>query len=115
MLDHLFPHVEFSLDLSRSLLAMMDGDLSGKVSYFEFEKLIHSLRRWVRVYNESKDEESGLLSGHSWGLGDALRDLGLQIPRRIRALVVVRYGDQQGHIALRDFLMATCRISVMLG
>ncbi|XP_063606984.1 calpain-B-like [Penaeus indicus] len=114
ILDHLFPYVEFSLDLSRSLLAMMDGDLSGKVSYFEFEKLIQSLRRWVRVYNERKDEENDLLSGHSWGLGDALRDLGLQIPRRIRALVVVRYGDEQGHISLRDFLMATCRISVML-
>ncbi|XP_042889085.1 calpain-B-like isoform X2 [Penaeus japonicus] len=116
MLDQLFPSAGFgdSLDFSRSLLAMMDVDLSGTVNYYEFEALVSSLRRWVRIYDEKKDEESGLLSGHSWGLGDALRELGLQVPRRIRALVVVRYGDQRGHIALRDFLMATCRISVML-
>ncbi|XP_047482673.1 calpain-B-like [Penaeus chinensis] len=116
MLDQLFPSAGFadSLDFTRSLLAMIDVDFSGTVSFYEFEALVSSLRRWVRVYNERKDEENDLLSGHSWGLGDALRDLGLQIPRRIRALVVVRYGDLQGHIALRDFLMATCRISVML-
>lgn len=116
MLEQLFPSAGFadSLDFTRSFLAMMDLDFSGTVNFYEFEALFSSLSRWVRVYNSRKDEESGLLSGHSWGLGDALRDLGLQIPRRIRALVVVRYGDQQGHVALRDFLMAACRISVML-
>lgn len=39
--------VEFSLDLSRSLLAMVDRDLSGGVDYYEFEPLVFSLRRWV--------------------------------------------------------------------
>ncbi|ROT83439.1 hypothetical protein C7M84_023373, partial [Penaeus vannamei] len=106
MLEQLFPSAGFadSLDFTRSFLAMMDLDFSGTVNFYEFEALFSSLSRWW-VYNSRKDEESGLLSGHSWGLGDALRDLGLQIPRRIRALVVVRYGDQQGHVA-QDFLMA---------
>lgn len=55
------------------------------------------------------------LSGYDWQLGDALRELGYQVPRRLQGLVVVRYGDDKGNISLRDFLMATCRISVMLG
>lgn len=39
--------MEFSLDLSRSLLAMVDRDFSGSVDYYEFEPLVYSLRRWV--------------------------------------------------------------------
>ncbi|XP_069177251.1 calpain-B-like [Procambarus clarkii] len=106
--------LEFSLDLSRSLLAMMDRDLSGNVDFYEFKTLIRSLRRWVDVYDRKKAAESGLLSGRAWGLGDALKELGYQVPRRLQGLVVVRYGDQHGNISLSDFLMVTCRISVML-
>lgn len=106
--------VEFSLDMTRSLLAMVDCDHSGTVDYYEFEPLAFSLQRWVDVYNRKKDQETMTLSGYDWQLGDALRELGYQVPRRLQGLVVVRYGNDEGNISLRDFLMATCRISVML-
>ncbi|KAG0722954.1 Calpain-B [Chionoecetes opilio] len=106
--------VEFCLDMTRSLLAMVDKDLSGTVDYYEFEALVFSLQRWVDVYNRKRDQETRTLSGYDWQLGDALRELGYQVPRRLQGLVVVRYGDDQGNISLQDFLMATCRISVML-
>ncbi|KAK3852673.1 hypothetical protein Pcinc_040748, partial [Petrolisthes cinctipes] len=106
--------IEFSQDMARSLLAMVDRDLSGNVDFYEFEPLVHSLRRWVSVYEARRDPDSGNLTGHAWGLGTALRDLGFQVPRRLQGLVVVRYGDQQGNISLQDFLMVSCRISVML-
>lgn len=67
------------------------------------------------VYNSKKDQEKGTFSGHAWQLGDALKELGYQVPRRLQGLVVVRYGDDEGNISINDFLMATCRISVMLG
>lgn len=67
------------------------------------------------MYNRKKNQEDGTFSGHAWQLGDALKELGYQVPRRLQGLVVVRYGDDQGNISLNDFLMATCRISVMLG
>lgn len=106
--------LEFSLDMTRSLLAMVDRDHSGTVDYYEFEPLVFSLLRWVDVYNRKRDQETKTLSGYDWQLGDALRELGYQVPRRLQGLVVVRYGDHEGNISLKDFLMATCRISVML-
>lgn len=39
--------VEFSLDMTRSLLAMVDRDHSGTLDYYEFEPLVFSLQRWV--------------------------------------------------------------------
>ncbi|KAK8393984.1 hypothetical protein O3P69_006289 [Scylla paramamosain] len=106
--------LEFSLDMTRSLLAMVDRDFSGTVDYYEFEPLVFSLLRWVDVYNRKKNQETKTFSGYDWQLGDALRELGYQVPRRLQGLVVVRYGDDEGNISLKDFLMATCRISVML-
>ncbi|KAK4291765.1 hypothetical protein Pmani_035420 [Petrolisthes manimaculis] len=100
--------------MARSLLAMVDRDLSGNVDFYEFKPLVHSLRRWVSVYETRCDPESGKLTGHAWSLGTALRDLGFQVPRRLQGLVVVRYGDHLGNISLQDFIMVSCRISVML-
>ncbi|KAK8752505.1 hypothetical protein OTU49_005898, partial [Cherax quadricarinatus] len=115
ILNFLFSgELEFSLDLTRSLLAMMDRNFSGNVDFYEFDTLVCCLRRWMAVYKRKSEAETGLISGSVWGLGDALRELGYLLPRRLQALLVVRFGDQEGNISLRDFIMATCRISVML-
>ncbi|KAK7066612.1 hypothetical protein SK128_024145 [Halocaridina rubra] len=115
ILNKVFSEVEFSLDLSRGLLALMDRDFSGNMDYYEFNNLVTSLKKWMNIYNIRKDKDTKLLSGRTWGIGDSLKDLGYQIPRRLQGLIVVRYGDDDGNISLRDFLMATSRISVMLG
>ncbi|XP_071523167.1 calpain-1 catalytic subunit-like isoform X2 [Panulirus ornatus] len=115
LLNHLFTsEVDYSLELCRSLSAMMDHNLTGNIDFYEFDSLVESLRSWVAVYKRKRDPDTGLLSGRAWGLGDALRDLGYQVPRRLQGLVVVRYGDRDGNISLGDFLMAACRISIML-
>nr|XP_053626867.1 calpain-B-like isoform X2 [Cherax quadricarinatus] len=48
ILNFLFSgELEFSLDLTRSLLAMMDRNFSGNVDFYEFDTLVCCLRRWM--------------------------------------------------------------------
>ncbi|CAL4076093.1 unnamed protein product [Meganyctiphanes norvegica] len=114
VLDQLHPGVEFGGDLCRSLLAMLDGNYSGDIDIYELMTLEGYLDTWIDTYNSKKDPETGLLSGRSWGLGDALKSMGMQLPRRLQTLLVVRYGNADGHFTVRNFIWATAKTITMM-
>merc|ERR1712241_1599638 len=64
----------FGIDCCRSMVAMHDGDLSGKLGYDEFKELWDDLRRWKGVFKEFDKDNSGNLS--SLELRSALNHVG---------------------------------------
>uniref|UniRef100_A0A0B7AGX8 Calpain-3 n=2 Tax=Arion vulgaris TaxID=1028688 RepID=A0A0B7AGX8_9EUPU len=102
----------FGIDCSRSMVAMHDGDLSGKLGYDEFKELWDDLRRWKEVFKQFDKDKSGNLS--SYELRNALNHVGFHISNRTFKSLVMRYSNKTGNIDFGDFIMCTVRLKTML-
>ncbi|CAG5125959.1 unnamed protein product [Candidula unifasciata] len=102
----------FGIDCARSMVAMHDGDLSGKLGYDEFKDLWDDLRRWKGVFKEFDKDKSGNLS--SYELRNALNHVGFHVSNRSLRSLVMRYSNKEGHIDFGDFIMCAVRLKTML-
>ncbi|KAH9519563.1 hypothetical protein Btru_003015, partial [Bulinus truncatus] len=102
----------FGVDTCRSMVAMHDGDLSGKLGYDEFKDLWEDLRRWKGVFKEFDKDNSGNLS--SYELRNALNHVGFHISNRTFKSLVMRYSNKNGQIDFGDFIMCAIRLKTML-
>ncbi|KAL5008174.1 hypothetical protein ScPMuIL_013755 [Solemya velum] len=102
----------FSIDTSRSMIAMHDGDLSGKLGYEEFKTLWSDLRKWKKVFKEFDHDNSGKLN--SYELRSALHGSGFRLSNRTLSALVMRYSDKEGQIAFGDFVLCAIRLKTML-
>ncbi|KAJ8920010.1 hypothetical protein NQ315_006541 [Exocentrus adspersus] len=85
---------QFSKDICRSMVAMLDADRSGKLNYVEFVKLWTSLRKWKNAWLLHDADRSGTFSGFE--LRDALNAAGYRLNNRILNILMHRYGNKQG-------------------
>ncbi|BFZ06814.1 hypothetical protein BsWGS_09853 [Bradybaena similaris] len=102
----------FGIDCARSMVAMHDGDLSGKLGYDEFKDLWDDLRRWKGVFREFDKDKSGNLS--SYELRNALNHVGFHVSNRALRSLVMRYSNKEGQIDFGDFIMCAVRLKTML-
>jgi len=102
----------FGIDCCRSMVAMHDGDLSGKLGYDEFKELWDDLRRWKGVFKEFDKDNSGNLS--SLELRSALNHVGFKVSNNTFKSLVMRYSDKSGNINFGDFIMCSIRLKTML-
>nr|XP_022332388.1 calpain-B-like isoform X20 [Crassostrea virginica] len=102
----------FSLDTTRSMVAMHDGDLSGKLGFDEFKVLWADLRRWKGVFKEYDRDRSGNLS--SYELRSALHASGFRLSNRTFSALVMRYSSKNGNIEFGDFILCAIRMKTML-
>ncbi|BFZ11476.1 hypothetical protein BsWGS_14514 [Bradybaena similaris] len=102
----------FGIDCARSMVAMHDGDLSGKLGYEEFKELWDDLRRWKGVFKEFDRDQSGNLS--SYELRNALNHVGFHISNGTFKSLVMRYSNKSGQIDFGDFIMCAVRLKTML-
>ncbi|KAI8788611.1 calpain-B-like isoform X4, partial [Biomphalaria glabrata] len=107
-----FPFPGFGVDTCRSMVAMHDGDLSGKLGYDEFKNLWEDLRRWKGVFKEFDKDKSGNLS--SYELRNALNHVGFHISNRTFKSLVMRYSNKNGQVDFGDFIMCAIRLKTML-
>ncbi|KAI8788606.1 calpain-B-like isoform X4, partial [Biomphalaria glabrata] len=107
-----FPFPGFGVDTCRSMVAMHDGDLSGKLGYDEFKNLWEDLTRWKGVFKEFDKDKSGNLS--SYELRNALNHVGFHISNRTFKSLVMRYSNKIGQIDFGDFIMCAIRLKTML-
>ncbi|CAG5124134.1 unnamed protein product, partial [Candidula unifasciata] len=110
--DCKFAFPGFGIDCARSMVAMHDGDLSGKLGYEEFKELWDDLRRWKGVFKEFDRDNSGNLS--SYELRNALNHVGFHISNGTFKSLVMRYSDKSGQINFGDFIMCAVRLKTML-
>uniref|UniRef100_A0A0B7AEW7 Calpain-3 n=1 Tax=Arion vulgaris TaxID=1028688 RepID=A0A0B7AEW7_9EUPU len=102
----------FGINCARSMVAMHDGDLSGKLGYDEFKVLWDDLRRWKGVFREFDRDKSGNLS--SYELRNALNHVGFHISNQTFKSLVMRYSNKVGQIDFGDFIMCAVRLKTML-
>ncbi|KAL3874803.1 hypothetical protein ACJMK2_037772 [Sinanodonta woodiana] len=102
----------FNLDTCRSMIAMHDGDLSGKLGFDEFKALWEDLRKWKTIFKDFDKDGSGLLS--TFELRAAFGASGFRLSNRVLSSVIMRYSNKEGQIEFGDFVCCAIRLKTML-
>ncbi|XP_052269936.1 calpain-A-like isoform X3 [Dreissena polymorpha] len=102
----------FSLDVCRSMVAMHDGDLSGKLGFEEFKVLWQDLRKWKTVFKEFDKDNSGLLS--SYEMRNAFHASGFRLSNRALSAIILRFSNKKGEIEFDDFVLCAIRLKTMI-
>ncbi|XP_060520603.1 calpain-A-like isoform X2 [Cylas formicarius] len=102
----------FSIDICRSMVAMLDVDRSGKLGYEEFKALWSALRSWKHVWLLYDVDNSGSLSGFE--LRHAMKSAGYRLNNRILNVLMHRYGNRNGEISFDDFLTCSIKLKTMM-
>nr|CAD7453235.1 unnamed protein product [Timema tahoe] len=102
----------YSREVCRSLLALMDVDHSGKLSYQEFNVLWTDVGRWNGVFKLYDKDKSGCMS--MLELRQALNSAGYRVNYGILSLLARRYGNKKNKISYKDFLLCAIRLKVMI-
>ncbi|XP_051723019.1 calpain-14 [Ctenopharyngodon idella] len=101
----------FSLDLCRSMVALMDLSVTGRLSEFE------CLRLWKRavflkdIFYGMDVSRTGSLSLNE--LRNALKVAGFILSDNMLNLMALRYGDSSGEITLENFVVLVLRMDCM--
>nr|XP_055029050.1 calpain-14 [Misgurnus anguillicaudatus] len=104
-------HAKFSLDLCKSMLALMDLSVTGRLSESEF------LRLWKRViwlkdvFNKMDVTNTGTLLLRE--LQNALHVAGFGLSDNMLNLMAMRYGHSNGQITLENFIFLVLRMESM--
>ncbi|XP_064483880.1 calpain-B-like isoform X3 [Ornithodoros turicata] len=103
---------QFSLDICRSMVALMDDDHSGKLGLEEFRALWILIRTWKNVFTQFDKDSSGYLS--TFELRAALQSAGYVVNTHILKALVLRYGNDDGNIAFEDFIGCAVKLRTMI-
>ncbi|XP_037500849.1 LOW QUALITY PROTEIN: calpain-A-like [Rhipicephalus sanguineus] len=103
---------QFSLDVCRSMVALMDDDHSGKLGLDEFRALWIPIRTWKNVFTAFDKDGSGYLN--TFELRAALNSAGYQVNQHILKALVLRYGNDDGNIAFEDFIGCAVKLRTMI-
>ncbi|GFO35640.1 calpain-a [Plakobranchus ocellatus] len=103
---------EFSIDACRSLVAMYDGDLSGKLGFDDFTELWSELRKWRGVFGKYDQDNSGYFS--SFELRQALHATGFTVSNKVLQGITARFNNKNGHIMFDDFVSCLARLKTMI-
>ncbi|XP_055947556.1 calpain-A-like isoform X5 [Argiope bruennichi] len=101
----------FSLDVCRSMVAMMDVDRSGKLGLEEFKNLWADIRTWKNVFKRYDIDHSGSLN--TIELRAALHSAGYRLNFHVLRALVLRYG-KKGKINFDDFIMCAVKLKTMI-
>ncbi|XP_063728233.1 calpain-B-like isoform X2 [Symsagittifera roscoffensis] len=98
----------FSIDACRTMVAIYDSDMSGKLGFQEFSELWVYICMCKKVFIEYDQDKSGSFS--SFELQDALKYLGYSLDSMTFSCVVTRYANRQNQIDFNDFVMIACKL-----
>ncbi|CAE1272195.1 CAPNN [Acanthosepion pharaonis] len=102
----------FGIEPCRSMVALHDGDMSGKLGFEEFKSLWRDLRIWKANFKNFDSDNSGCLN--SYELRSALRNAGFKLSNSSLHTLVARYSNKEGQIAFADFIMCAIRLKSIL-
>ncbi|XP_030763038.1 calpain-A-like isoform X2 [Sitophilus oryzae] len=102
----------FSKDICRSMIAMVDFDMSGKLGLDEFQVLWTSLWAWKKAWQIFDPNHVGTISGFEFG--EAISAAGYDVSNRVMNALMHRYGNKNRHIQFDDFLMSAMKIKTMI-
>jgi len=102
----------FSKDTSRSMIALMDVDNSGKLGLEEFKTLWNSIRVWKTVFKQHDADGTGFLE--AFELRSALNEAGYKVNNNLLNSLMHRYGDKEGKVAFDDFMACSVKLKTCI-
>ncbi|KAM4724116.1 LOW QUALITY PROTEIN: uncharacterized protein FYW61_014681 [Anableps anableps] len=101
----------FGIDACRSMVALMDTSVTGKLNSQEFVHLWNKVMKYKEVFAKMDVSRTGTLSLKE--LRNALRASGMSVNDELLNLMAVRYGASSGQMSLENFISLTLRLSCM--
>ncbi|PAA89492.1 hypothetical protein BOX15_Mlig013791g1 [Macrostomum lignano] len=99
----------FSLEACRSMLALVDANMSGFMEFDEFKHLWNEIRLLKTIFKEYDADGNGYFD--SFELRGALRVAGYNLCNKVFESVAMRYMDpEQGRVCFEDFILLSIRL-----
>lgn len=102
---------EFSLDICRSMVALIDDSYTGQLSVEGFAVLYKNIKEWEVAFKESDKDCTGHLS--TYQLRNALRNAGYSVNQHVLKGLVLRYGHDR-KIGFQDFIGCAVKLMCMI-
>ncbi|XP_023807546.1 calpain-1 catalytic subunit-like [Oryzias latipes] len=101
----------FSTDACRSMVALMDTSVTGKLNSEEFVRLWKKVGKYKDIFYKCDVSQTGTLSLKE--LRNAIIAAGRGISDDILNVIALRYGASSGHITLENFISLILRFDCM--
>ncbi|KAM9355409.1 calpain-1 catalytic subunit-like [Pholidichthys leucotaenia] len=101
----------FSIDACRSMVALMDSSITGKLNCKEFSHLWNKVLTYKDIFFGSDVSKTGTLSLSE--LRNALMAAGKRVSDDMLNLLALRYGSSSGYITLESFIGLVLRFDCM--
>ncbi|XP_061598899.1 calpain-1 catalytic subunit-like [Cololabis saira] len=101
----------FSIDACRSMVALMDTSITGKLNSEEFVRLWNKLAAYMDIFFQTDVSRTGTLSLSE--LRNAFLASGMKISDDMLNLMALRYGASSGHMTLESFISLILRLECM--
>ncbi|CAG9837676.1 unnamed protein product [Diabrotica balteata] len=102
----------FSKELCRSMVALADTDLSGKLNFQEFYELWEQIGELKGIFKNFDSDSSNGMSVRE--LRQALRVANFQLSNKILSLIGLRYANEKDELELEDFLHCCVKLKLMI-
>jgi len=112
---------EFSTELCRSLVALHDMDMTGKLSFEEYKELYKDFHLIQKVFKSNDKTGRGYFNSYELRtvlhtVADGSQQLkGLRISNATFNAVAMRYSDQEGKVFFDDFLACCSKLKTLFG
>ncbi|XP_070390113.1 calpain-A-like [Dermacentor albipictus] len=103
--------LDFSLDICRSMVALIDDDYTGTLTLEEFAVLHKHIKQWKEAFESYDKDFTGYLS--TYELRNALRSAGYVVNQHVLKALVLRYGHDR-KISLEDFIGCAVKLMCMI-
>ncbi|KAG9265108.1 calpain small subunit 1-like isoform X2 [Astyanax mexicanus] len=101
----------FTIESCRSMVAVMDGDSSGKLGFHEFKYLWNNIKKWQGVYKSHDADRSGTIGADE--LPAAFRAAGFPLNDQLFKMIIRRYSDESGNMDFDNFIGCLVRLDAM--
>lgn len=101
----------FSVDMTRSMVAMRDVDLSGKLGFEDFKQMWYDLALCKRAFQVLDADGSGHFNVAEFER--ALEALGMTASEGTIQAMMARYSDKAGNVKFDDFVACFIKLKSM--
>lgn len=101
----------FSVDACRSMVALMDSSITGKLNNDEFIRLWSKITTFKDIFFRTDVSRNGTLSMSE--LRNAIAAIGMRLSDDMLNLIAVRYGASSGELSLENFISLVLRFECM--
>ncbi|XP_059952039.1 calpain small subunit 1-like [Mesoplodon densirostris] len=101
----------FGIDTGRSMVAVMDSDMTGKLGFEEFSYLWNNIKKWQAIYKQFDIDRSGTTGSSE--LPGAFEAAGFRLNERLYHTIIRRYPEEGGNTDPDNFISCLVRLDAL--